>query len=140
MTLSSEWSVVKENIKKIEFKAIDSLEDPDLRALAEASMDTNRARRGVHVEQLREYLDKKALQDMEKEQRAKEAKKAYQSHHPHLSRAIKAAKALASPIMKTFGFLIGILENTIFIATQLTFQTQYEVALKAILLFRTVRF
>ncbi|KAK1753649.1 hypothetical protein QBC47DRAFT_430486 [Echria macrotheca] len=135
---NSEWSTVKENIQKIKFEAFDSVNDPDLKALIKM-LDTckDRDQQKANVEQLRKYLDKKDREAKEAEQRAEEAKKKHHRQHPRLSRAIEGAKALAKPIMKTFGCLVEILDKTVFIASELTFQTQYEVALKAILLFRT---
>lgn len=130
-------------------------DDADLRDLVRCANEqpkTPSEGRG-NLEKLGAYLEKmkqrEADERKEASNKASEAEERRREKHEKrgkLSRKVYAAfKGLAAPVTTLFDFVsrvlrrgMTVLESTSFLAAELTFQTHYQVAVKAIMLFITV--
>jgi hypothetical protein len=131
--------MLKEQIARIKIPG--GKKNPDLESLMDSILTTDRDQQETNLKMLNTYLEKWKNEQDEKERKREEAENKKEEGRGPLSKTIhKVVKSLIPPMMKTFEFILYVLDKTIFIASELTFQTHYEVALKGILLLQTVHY
>ncbi|KAI0884290.1 uncharacterized protein GGS22DRAFT_165292 [Annulohypoxylon maeteangense] len=146
---STELSSLSLYVSTIKIKTPDRGSDNDLIALIKCANDPprNHNDRKKNLELLEAYLKKVKQKDDDSKNEA--AKKASQVEDRRMekrqgSRIFNTIGSLVPSIKNTFNFVLRVLrgamtvlEATMFIAGELTFQTHYEVAVKAVMLFIT---
>lgn len=139
----------------VKIKLPENNNDPELAALVECANNPQASIQQLQeqVGTLKSYLDviesrrleKIRESDLKAEKAKREKEERERNRGKWSSKLHKIMEDLAPSISKAFGVILKvvgagmkILETTSFIAAELTFQTHYEVALKAIMLFVTV--
>ena len=84
---------------------------------------------------LKGFLDKKK---QAKDDEEKEAERKAEGQGPMMKRAHAAYKTVGPKIGVVFNFLVDFLDGVSFVASELTFQTHFQVAVNAILFLRKV--
>jgi hypothetical protein len=151
-----ELSSLSLQVSDINIKIPDSSSsDADLKALVSCANKppTNAKDQKKSLDLLEAYFERVRQKESEKrkeaEDKAKKAEERRKERHSKRgtfsTKVAEVMRALAPSIKNVFDFVLKVLygglkvlEATVFITSELTFQTHYEVALKAVMLFITV--
>lgn len=155
ITTDSELEMLDKDVSGIKIKIPEGNRDQDLAMLVNSanSPPSGRSEQRQSIDSLMAYIERIAQEKEDEAARrdseARQAEERWQDRQEKRSRLSRRAhsvtRAISSSMKEAFNLvlrvLIGgmkVLESVSFIASELTFQTHYQVALKAIMLFITV--